>query len=202
MEKRIREVFEQSIQLKTAFLEESVGVLESVVEAVARTMRSGGKVLVFGNGGSAADAQHIAAEFVNRYLIERAPLPAIALTADSSVLTSIANDYSYEDVFEKQVKALGRAGDLALGISTSGRSANVNRALKAAREAGLTTVGFGGAAGSPMAEYCDVFVPVTGGPTPRIQEVHQTVVHLVVELVDEMLFSAPGEDRAGEARCS
>lgn len=194
MEKRIREVFEQSIQLKKAFIEESVGVLESVVEAVARTIRSGGKVLVFGNGGSAADAQHIAAEFVNRYLIERGPLPAMALTVDSSVLTSIANDYSYEEVFEKQVKALGRAGDLALGISTSGRSANVNRALKTAREAGLTTVGFGGAAASPMAEHCDVFVPVTGGPTPRIQEVHQTVVHLVVELVDEMLFSAPGED--------
>lgn len=202
MERRIREVFEQSIQLKKAFLEENVGVLESVVEAVARTIRSGGKVLVFGNGGSAADAQHIAAEFVNRYLIERGPLPALALTVDTSVLTSIANDFSYEEVFEKQVKALGRAGDLALGISTSGRSVNVNRALKTALDAGLTTVGFGGAATSPMAQYCDVFVPVTGGPTPRIQEVHQTVVHLVVELVDEILFSASGEDRAGEARCS
>ncbi len=134
MEKFIAAIFANSIAAKQRFLDEYGEVLESAIAEVVRTFRTGGKLLLFGNGGSAADAQHIAAEFVNRYLIERRPLPAIALTTDTSALTSIANDYGVEDLFAKQVRALGQKGDVAIAISTSGNSANVLRALEACRE--------------------------------------------------------------------
>lgn len=169
-------------------------VLEEVIQTLATVLGQGNKILLFGNGGSAADAQHIAAEFVNRYMMDRPPLPAIALTTDSSVLTAIANDFAYEDIFEKQIKALGKKGDAAVGISTSGSSPNVLRGLKVAGELGLIPIGIGGPTGSPMKELCRYFLHVEGAATPRIQEVHITIGHAIVEAVDCTLFGT-GKDR-------
>jgi len=184
----LRAIFSESIRPTERFLDENLGALEKVVHAIADVLGQGNRILLFGNGGSAADAQHLAAEFVNRYLIERPPLPAIALTTDTSVLTAISNDFSFDDVFSKQVKALGRSGDAAIGISTSGKSANVIRGLAAAREQGLITIGLGGPADSPMEKYSDYYLAVAGASTPRIQEVHHIVGHALVEMVDTVLF--------------
>lgn len=183
-------IFRDSIRLMERFLQENTGALEDVVRVVADVLRRGNKLLLFGNGGSAADAQHLAAEFVNRYLIDRPPLAAAALTTDTSVLTAIANDFSFEDVFAKQIRALGRQGDAAIGISTSGKSANVVRGLKAAKELGLVTIGLGGPPDSPIQEHSDYYLAVTGASTPRIQEVHHVVGHALVEMVDRLLFEA------------
>jgi D-sedoheptulose 7-phosphate isomerase len=165
--------------------------LEPVVqaaEAIARALADQRKLLVFGNGGSAADAQHLAAELVNRFQLERPGLPALALSTDSSVITSIANDYHFDEVFARQVKTLGQEGDVALGISTSGRSPNVLAALAAARGQGLVTIGLTGSPGGDMATLCDLVIAAPGGETPRVQEVHAVVVHLICELVDTRLF--------------
>jgi D-sedoheptulose 7-phosphate isomerase len=186
----ILEIFKQSIRLKEHFIQDNLDVLEETIRALAGVIGRGNKILLFGNGGSAADAQHIAAEFVNRYLIDRPPLPAIALTTDSSVLTAVANDFSFEEVFEKQIKALGRKGDAAVGISTSGSSANVLRGLRAASELGLVTVGLGGNRNSPMQEHCRHYLWVEGGSTPRIQEVHAIIGHVLVEMIDHVLFGS------------
>lgn len=151
---------------------------ESVAEAARRmavAVARGGKVLLAGNGGSAADAQHWAAEFVNRFLMDRPPLPAMALTTDSSVLTSIGNDFGYELVFVKQVQALGRAGDVFVGISTSGNSANVVGALQAARRQGLFTIGLTGDGGGRMAPLCDILLAVPHPSTPLVQEMHAAI---------------------------
>src|ERR687892_106669 len=147
MKDAITKAFNESIRVKQAFLRDNIDSLVKAIDAIADAFRRGNKLLLFGNGGSAADAQHIAAEFVNRFVIERPPLPAVALTTDTSVLTSIANDYGYDEVFEKQVRALGRRGDVAIGLSTSGNSRNVVRGLAAARERGLVTIGFTGQGG-------------------------------------------------------
>lgn len=184
----ILEIFKQSIRLKERFVQTELDALDQVIQTTAGAFGRGNKILLFGNGGSAADAQHIAAEFVNRYLIDRPPLPALALTTDTSVLTSIANDFSYETVFEKQIKALGHQGDVAFGISTSGESRNVVRGLKVARDMGLMTVGLGGPAGSSMQRECHHYLVVEGGLTPRIQEVHLVIGHTLVEIVDRILF--------------
>ncbi len=154
---------------------------------MSRTIASGHKILVFGNGGSAADAQHIAAEFVNRFRIERPPLPAIALTTDTSIITSIGNDYHFDHIFEKQVQALGKRDDIALGISTSGNSKNVIMAMEAARETGLFTMGFSGRGGK-LANVCDLVFQVDSDNTARIQEVHITLAHALCELVEKTLF--------------
>jgi len=188
---QILEIFDQSARIKEKFLAEQALVLEDVVRAVAEVLGRGNKIFLFGNGGSAADAQHIAAEFVNRYLINRPPLPALALTTDTSILTAVANDFSYEEIFERQIRALGKKGDAALGISTSGRSGNVIKALEAARELGLVVIGVGGPADSPMKLICHHYICVEGGPTPRIQEVHLVIAHTLVEMVERMLFQ-PG----------
>ncbi len=188
MKDRIEDVFRQSAQLQESFLARNREVMESVIAAVAGVLKKGNKLLIFGNGGSAADAQHLAAEFVNRYILDRPPLAAIALTTDTSVMSSIANDFSFNEVFEKQVRALGKGGDAALGISTSGRSPNVVRALETAQRMGLITVGLGGPAGSPMELHCTYYFAVEGASTPRIQEVHQLVLHTLVEMVDLVLF--------------
>lgn len=191
---RVLEIFRESIRLKESFLKANMEVLEEVIQTLATVLGQGNKILLFGNGGSAADAQHIAAEFVNRYMMDRPPLPAIALTTDSSVLTAIANDFAYEDIFGKQIKALGKKGDAAVGISTSGRSPNVLRGLKVAGELGLIPIGIGGPTGSPMKELCRHFLHVEGAATPRIQEVHITIGHAIVEAVDCTLFGT-GKDR-------
>ena len=147
-----------------------------------------GKLLLAGNGGSAADAQHWAAEFVNRFIMDRPPLPALALTTDTSVLTSIGNDFGYDQVFSKQVLALGQEGDVFLGISTSGNSGNIVAALEAARSKGLFTIGLTGKGGGRMAGLCDILLPVPSGSTPLIQEIHAAIGHLLCGLTDYYLF--------------
>jgi len=155
---------------------------------VASALAAGRSVLVFGNGGSAGDAQHFAAELVGRFVRERRGLPAIALAADSSVLTAIGNDYGFERVFARQVEALGRPGDVAVGLSTSGRSPNVVAALAAARAAGLATVALTGQDGGPIGAAADVAVQVPHGVTARVQEVHRTLLHVIVDLVERELI--------------
>jgi len=193
MKQTIASIFAESIAAKQQFLQESSEAFAAVIEEIIRSLKGGGKLLLFGNGGSAADAQHIAAEFVNRYLIERPPLPAIALTTDTSALTSILNDYGAEIIFAKQIQALGRKGDVAIAISTSGNSANVLRGIEACREIGIRTIGFTGGTGGAMAERVDHLLCVSATrSTPRIQEVHILIGHTICELVDQELFGNTG----------
>ncbi len=159
-------------------------VLIEIAEAVASALAAGRKLLLCGNGGSAADCQHIAAELVNRFRMERRPLPAIALTTDTSILTAIANDYSFDDVFVKQVQALGCQGDVLLGVSTSGSSENVVRALAEAKSMGILTVGLTGAEGSAMEAVCQCLLKVQSTDTPRIQEVHIFLGHVLCDMVE------------------
>jgi len=151
------------------------------------TIKNGNKILLFGNGGSAADAQHIAAELSGRYKIERRGLPGIALTTDTSVLTAVGNDYGYDRVFDRQVEALARAGDLLIGISTSGNSKNVLRALSLGKNMGCKTIGFSGGDGGAMNEFCDVNLVVPSDDTPRIQEMHIMIGHIICQAIDDSL---------------
>jgi D-sedoheptulose 7-phosphate isomerase len=183
-ERRIRE----SIEAQNGLLEPSVvGAVVRAADAIVAALRSGGKVLAFGNGGSAADATHFAAELVGRYLLERDGLPAIALSDNASALTAISNDYGYERVFARQVEALGRPGDAALGISTSGRSPNVLAGLEAARAGGLATLALTGGDGGTLPDAADVCIVVPSGETPRVQESHTLVAHILCELVERAL---------------
>jgi D-sedoheptulose 7-phosphate isomerase len=191
MKQAIELAFEESVRVKRAFLRDNLDMLVRVIDAVAVALQRGNKLLIFGNGGSAADAQHIAAEFTNRFLIERPPLAALALTTDTSALTAIANDYDYSQVFAKQVKALGKAGDMALAISTSGNSANILLALDACREVKITTIGLTGGKGGKMAAKVDFLLQASEGKTsPRIQETHILVGHVICEMVDQKLFTS------------
>lgn len=182
-----------SIRVKQRFFDANAARIVAAAERIAVCLVAGGKLLLFGNGGSAADAQHIAAEFVNRFRRERRPLAAIALTTDTSVLTSIGNDYHFDQVFAKQVLALGRRDDLAIGISTSGNSPNVLAAMDAAREAGLGTIGLTGRGGR-LAEAAELAFAVESDVTARIQEAHITLMHVLCELVDHILFETPQRD--------
>ncbi len=164
---------------------------EAITDAFIASLRSSGRLLFAGNGGSAGDAQHIAGEFVARLNFDRAPLAAIALTVDTSVLTAVGNDYGYEKIFERQVLALGRPGDVFVGISTSGRSPNILAALKAARQTGMLTVGFGGAAASEMSKFCDLLLAVPSSCTPLIQQVHIVAAHAISAAVEIALFAPP-----------
>lgn len=164
-----------------------LGPTMAAAAAVTTALRAGGKVLVFGNGGSAADAQHVAAELVGRFGRERRGYAALALSTDTSALTSIANDYGYERVFARQVEALGRPGDVALGITTSGQSPNVVRALETARTGQLVTIAFTGRDGGAAGRAADVHVNVPSDVTPRVQEVHMTLLHVLCELVEREL---------------
>jgi D-sedoheptulose 7-phosphate isomerase len=169
----------------------SSAVISAVTERLAACFNQGGKLLICGNGGSAADAQHFAAEFANRLRFDRPALPAIALTTDTSVLTSIANDAAYEEVFARQVEGLGRPGDVLIGMSTSGRSANVLAALSAGRRRGMVTVGFTGEAGAqPMGADCDHLLAVPSNDTARIQECHEFVYHVIAGMVEQQLFGS------------
>lgn len=163
------------------------GDVARVAALLAETLRAGRKVLVLGNGGSAADAQHFAGELVGRFRIERAPLPVLALTTDSSVLTAIGNDYEYAEVFARQVRAFARPGDLVVGISTSGGSENVVQALAAARAVGARTVALTGAGGGRLAGLADELLAVPSCDTPRVQEAHITIIHLLCELAEAAL---------------
>ncbi|PLX75718.1 MAG: phosphoheptose isomerase [Desulfuromonas sp.] len=158
---------------------------------LTEVLGAGRKLLVMGNGGSAADAQHFAAELVGRFLLERRPLPAIALTTDTSILTAVGNDYGFEEVFSRQVEALAVPGDLVLGISTSGNSANVIRALEVAKTRGCVTAGLLGRDGGRIASLVDFPLTVPCQQTPRIQEAHQLIIHIICDLVEKELFAAP-----------
>ena len=189
MRRQIQQIFASSIAVKRQFLRDNLGLLEQAIELIAAALRDGHKLLLFGNGGSAADAQHIAAEFVNRFKIERVPLPAIALTTDTSTLTSIANDYGYAQVFAKQVRALGRPGDVALAISTSGQAANVLRAVAVCKRLGVRTIGLTGGNGGKLAGIADLVLRAASTTdTARIQETHILAGHVICELVDARLF--------------
>ena len=178
----------RAIEVHQEFLRAGLEQVVAAGQLISRGLAAGGKLMTMGNGGSAADAQHLSAELVNRYIMERPGLPAIALTTDSSVLTSVANDYEYNQIFAKQIKALGSDGDMVLGLSTSGRSPNVIAGLAAARQRGLVTIGLTGRHGESMGPLCDVLIRVPSGETPRIQEVHAFSIHMICELVDLTLF--------------
>lgn len=187
---RVAAQFRETARVLAAMAEDAA-LCSQVAEAaslVADALRAGGKLLLCGNGGSAADAQHWAGELVSRFAYDRPGLPAIALTTDTSILTAIGNDYGYERVFARQVEALGRPGDVLFALSTSGRSPNVLAALAAARARGLRTVGFTGAGGGEMAPLCDVLLRVPHEATPRIQEGHEAMGHAICALVEATLF--------------
>jgi D-sedoheptulose 7-phosphate isomerase len=174
------------------FIEDNlVGEISSAATAIAEALQRGNKILIMGNGGSAADAQHMAAEIVGRFRLERKGLPAIALTTDTSILTSVGNDYGFESVFSRQVEALAAAGDLVIGISTSGNSPNVKKALVQARETGCRTIGLLGKDGGAIKDYVDMALTVSANDTPRIQEGHITIIHIICDLVERKLF--PGK---------
>ncbi len=191
MQDHIVKIFKESSRVKENFLNENLGKLSDVIEAITAALKSGNKILLFGNGGSAADAQHIAAEFVNRFTIERPPLPAIALTTDTSIITSIGNDYDFAEIFSKQIRAIGQAGDIAWGISTSGNSPNVIKGMETAKKMGLITLAFTGKDGGTIAKMADFSIHVSASHTARVQEAHITASHVICELVDIKLFQKP-----------
>ncbi|MFN4196976.1 MAG: SIS domain-containing protein [Caldimicrobium sp.] len=184
----LQRIKREHLEVIEKFLESEGEKILRVVDICSEVITKRGKLLIFGNGGSAADAQHLAGELINRFKKERAPIPAIALTTDTSVLTAIANDYDFSLVFVKQIQALGNKGDVALAISTSGSSANVIEALKVAKEMGLYTVGLSGGSGGEMKPYCDILIIVPSTNTPRIQEGHLLFLHIFSELLEEKLF--------------
>ena len=188
MEYLIRQRFEESIAVHRDIIA-LIPVVEQVAGVLIEAYRSGGKAIFFGNGGSAADAQHLAAEMVGKYMLEREPLPALALTGNSSSVTAIGNDYGYDVVFARQLRGLGRPGDVAIGISTSGNSTNVVEALKVAREIGIHTVAMTGEAGGAMKAVADHCITIPSHATPRIQEGHILVGHILCELVERVLFA-------------
>ncbi|HEU4391316.1 MAG TPA: D-sedoheptulose 7-phosphate isomerase [Blastocatellia bacterium] len=185
---RIRRIAQESLETKRLFFESHANDVADAARLIADSIKAGGKLLVFGNGGSAADAQHIAAELVNRLAGDRPPIAALALTTDTSVLTSIANDSSFDEAFERQIRALGRPGDIALAISTSGNSPNVIRGVWAARETGMKIVALSGRGGGNLVGISDVALCVESNSTQRIQETHITIGHILCELVEEDLF--------------
>ena len=188
MENIIEKILGESIQVKQAFIKNNTSNLIRVAEKIASAFTHDRKLLLCGNGGSAADAQHIAAEFVNRFMLERPSLPAMALTTDTSVITSIANDYSFKEVFSKQIKALGMEGDILMVISTSGESENILSAIRDARLQGMTTIGLLGKGGGSAAKMVDMALVVDHDATPRIQEAHILAGHIICQLVDHILF--------------
>ncbi|WP_028573537.1 D-sedoheptulose 7-phosphate isomerase [Desulfonatronovibrio hydrogenovorans] len=183
----------QGAAAREKFFAAQAETLVHVAKIASASLVEGGKLMFCGNGGSAADAQHLTAEFVNRFMMERPPLPALALTTDTSVLTSIGNDYSFDRIFSKQVRALGREGDVLFCISTSGNSSNLTRALIRAREMKIITVGFAGKNGGEMKNHCDHLLLVDHKSTPLIQEIQITAGHLLCRLVDYYLFEAVDE---------
>ncbi len=179
--RRNREAIDKS------FTSSQLEVLERIAEAMAEALRSGHKILLCGNGGSAADSQHIAAEFVGRFKRERRSLPALALTTDTSILTAVGNDYTYEQVFSRQVEGLGEPGDVLMALSTSGNSKNILEAVKAAKARGITTVGLTGSGGGALKSAADLSFQAQSAETPHIQEVHITALHALSEVVEDLV---------------
>lgn len=192
LEDRVRAGFREGARVLESFGARASSDLVGVARVAAERLAAGGKVLAFGNGGSAADAQHLAAELVNRFRLDRPPLAGLALTTDTSALTAIGNDLGFEEVFERQVRALARPGDVAVGITTSGASANVLRGLAAARAAGCLCVGLAGEAGLAEGAACDYLFRVPSRETPRIQEGHVAWIHAFCELVEALLYPGAG----------
>jgi D-sedoheptulose 7-phosphate isomerase len=187
----LRKNIENSIEVHSRLLQACLPPMALAADALIAAYRSGHKALFFGNGGSAADAQHLAAEFLGRYLRERRPLPALALHTNTSAITSIANDYGYEQVFSRQLQALAVAGDVAVGISTSGNSQSVIEAVRIARNMGVYTIGLTGASGGLMRGLVDVLIAVPSNETPRIQECHILVGHALCDAVEQAIVGAP-----------
>jgi len=190
MKDRIQKALDESVKVKQEFVRQCADGLIQVAEQITRAFTGDRKLLLCGNGGSAADAQHIAAEFVNRFMMERPPLPAVALTTDTSVLTSIGNDYAFDQVFSKQVKAIGNDGDVLVAISTSGNSPNVIQAVEAGKTQGLFTVGLAGGDGGRLGQAADLTLTVRSKVAARVQETHIFAGHVLCQMVDEMLFPA------------
>ena len=186
MKEKIKIEIANSIRVKESVAKSQAANIESAAKAIIGSLKNGGKVLIFGNGGSAADSQHFAAELVGRFRKERRPLGAIALTVNTSTLTAIANDYGYEATFARQVEALGKKDDIVFGISTSGNSKNVIAAIKKAREMGLKTIGLLGCDGGALRKECDISILAESKDTPHVQEAHITVIHIICGLIDEI----------------
>jgi len=191
MIERIQQIARESIETKRAFFDSNADAVARAADLLIETIRAGGKILIFGNGGSAADAQHIAAELVNRLNYDRPPIAAIALTTDTSILTSVANDASFADLFERQVRALGRAGDAVIAISTSGHSPNVLKAVEAARQLDIKIIALAGRNGGRLATIADVALVVESESTQRVQETHITIAHILCELIEDALYPRP-----------
>jgi D-sedoheptulose 7-phosphate isomerase len=188
MENIILKRFKESAEVKKRFLKENLPKLIDGIKLISHAFEAGNKLFFFGNGGSAADAQHLAAEFVNRYIMDRPPLPAIALTTDTSILTSVSNDMAFNQIFAKQLRALGKEGDVAIGISTSGNSSNVIKAFEVAKEMGIKTVALTGNDGGMLAKIADISLTVPSTSTPRIQETHILIGHILCEMAEHYLF--------------
>jgi len=187
MRDRIKEILLESIQVKEELLHTKVGEILGIAEVIIDSLKKNGKVILFGNGGSASDSQHIAAELIGRFKKDRNPLPAIALTTNTSVLTSLANDYGYEVVFAKQIEALGQKNDIAIGISTSGKAKNVACAIRQAKKMGIKTIALTGGEGGELAKLADISLLVPSSVTARIQEAHITIGHIICELIEQAL---------------
>ncbi len=187
MEKTVRDIFAESIAVKQATLKENVGAIAKAAEAVLTAFKGGHKIFFFGNGGSAADSQHIAAEFIGRFQKERKSWPAIALTTDTSILTALGNDYNFDIIFARQLEGLGQKGDVVFAISTSGNSKNVLAGVKQARAMGMIIIGVTGGTGGALASACDIVIVAASSKTARIQETHLCVFHAICEIVENTL---------------
>lgn len=188
MKDKIKDIIEESIGVKKDVIKSQLDAIEKATSAIISTLRVRGKVILFGNGGSAADSQHIAAELVGKFLKERKALPAIALTTNTSILTAIGNDYSYAQTFARQLDALAEKKDIAIGISTSGKAANVIEAIKLANRKDITTIALTGGDGGGLAKIAKISIIVPSKVTPRIQEAHITIGHIICQLVEDELF--------------
>jgi len=184
MRDRISEIILESIRVKEDILKNNVCDIIAITKTILECLKGGGKVILFGNGGSASDAQHIAAEFIGRFQKDRAALPAISLTTNTSTITALANDFGYEIVFSRQLEALGKKEDIAIGISTSGKAKNVNLAIKQAKKMGLKTIALTGGNGGELSKLADISLVVPSAITARIQEAHITVAHIICELIE------------------
>jgi D-sedoheptulose 7-phosphate isomerase len=188
MKANIENAIKESIRTQESVLKGQVDNIEKAANVIIECLKKGGKLIVFGNGGSAADSQHLAAELVGRFKLERKALPAISLTTDTSALTAIANDYGYERVFSRQLEALGNKGDVALGITTSGNSKNIIEAFKVAKLTGMKRIALTGGDGGKIRDDSDISIIVSSKDTPRIQEAHSTIVHIMCALIEDGIF--------------
>jgi D-sedoheptulose 7-phosphate isomerase len=184
MKGKIENIIQASINTKQELLESEVSNIENAIKLILDSINNGGKLLLFGNGGSAADSQHIAAEFVGRFKLERKAMPALALTTNSSILTALSNDYGYEASFKRQIESLGAKGDIAIAISTSGNAKNVIEAVKTAKEKGISAIALTGRDGGKLSQVCDISIIVRSQDTARIQETHILIGHIIAEIIE------------------